>query len=90
MKKYTGKPVCKGIRSGAVFVIKESREPVKRKKNENPEEELSRLKNACVESVNQFQKLHCRAIRERNYFIQETGLISPVWQSAVVMTACGL
>ena len=32
MKKYTGKPVCKGIRSGAVFVIKESREPVKRKK----------------------------------------------------------
>ena len=26
MKKYTGKPVCKGTRSGAVFVIKETRE----------------------------------------------------------------
>ena len=44
MKKYTGKPVCKGTRSGSVFVIKESREPVKGKKIENPEEKLSRLK----------------------------------------------
>ena len=88
MKKYTGKPVGKGTRSGSVFVIKESREPVKGKKIENPEEKLSRLKNACVESVNQLQKLHCRAIRES--FTQETGLISPVWQSAVVMTACDL
>ena len=50
MKKYTGKPVCKGTRSGAVFVIKESREPVKRKKNRKSRGEIESPEK-CVRGI---------------------------------------
>ena len=64
MRKYIGKPIGKGIRSGPVAVIRDVNEPVKRKRTDNSQGEAERLKTACEESKKQLQKLYQKAVKE--------------------------
>lgn len=64
LRKYIGKPIGKGIRSGPVAVIRDVNEPVKRKRTDNSQGEAERLKTACEESKKQLQKLYQKAVKE--------------------------
>lgn len=63
-KRFTGKTVYNGITMGRVMVLRRDSEQIRRKKIENPEQEIDRVKSAVSASKQQLAALYDKAVKE--------------------------
>ena len=63
-KKFSGKTVYSGITMGKVLVLRKDQEQIRRKKIENPEQEIGRVQSAIDESKQQLAALYDKAVKE--------------------------
>ena len=63
-KKFSGKTVYNGITMGKVLVLRKDQEQIRRKKIENPEQEIGRVQSAIDESKQQLAALYDKAVKE--------------------------
>lgn len=64
MQQFLGKPVYKGIAMGPVAVLEKQDDLVRRRKIEDPEQEIERTSQACEEAKAQLGKLYDKAVKE--------------------------
>ena len=63
-KKFSGKTVYNGITMGKVMVLRKDQEQIRRKKVENPEQEIKRMQEAVDVSKEQLAALYDKAVKE--------------------------
>ncbi len=64
MQQYSGKSVYKGITMGPVAVLEKQDDLVRRRKIDDPEQEIERTGAACEQAKNQLGKLYDKAVKE--------------------------
>lgn len=64
MIEFSGKSVYKGIALGSVIVLNNHEHQVKRRKTQDPEIEVERVKNALNQTKEQLARLHEKALKE--------------------------
>ncbi|MEZ3432683.1 MAG: phosphoenolpyruvate--protein phosphotransferase [Lachnospiraceae bacterium] len=63
-KKFSGKTVYNGITMGKVLVLRKDQEQIRRKRVENPESEIERMRRAAEASKQQLAALYDKAVKE--------------------------
>lgn len=64
MQQYSGKSVYKGITMGPVAVLEKQDDLVRRRKIDDPEQEIERTGAACEQAKDQLGKLYDKAVKE--------------------------
>lgn len=64
MQQYSGKSVFKGITMGPVAVLEKQDDLVRRRKIDDPEQEIERTGAACEQAKDQLGKLYDKAVKE--------------------------
>ena len=64
MQQYSGKSVYKGITMGPVAVLEKQDDLVRRRKIDDPEQEIERTGAACEQAKDQLSKLYDKAVKE--------------------------